>query len=130
MTAAMSQCESSSLPLKLRPRSTICHFCCFSAVEDADDYGDMHDQPTTFRRCRWMLASHLPEMRDRCLRLISRSQRKGGNSQAEFNYDPLSYTLNFEDEWSRKEDEQFPLHNFLARMPATPERPAPIKCAV
>lgn len=130
--AVLSHCDSSSPPLKRRLRPSVCYFCCFTVREDGG-YNENHSRTPIIRRiCCWILplARKLPEIRDQCLRLGGRSKRKVGHSPAEFSYDPLSYTLNFEDNWSREEDEEFPLRNFLARIPATPDRTTQAKCAL
>ncbi|OWM71130.1 hypothetical protein CDL15_Pgr011257 [Punica granatum] len=103
------QCDSSAPSLRHR------HLCCFSAGGD-------ESSPTG---CSWLRskAQNLPEIRDRCRRLIGRSHRKAGHGSPEFRYDPLSYALNFEDSWNREDqDEESPRSNFLARLPATPDR--------
>ncbi|OMO90750.1 hypothetical protein COLO4_18912 [Corchorus olitorius] len=62
-------------------------------------------------------------IKDKCRHLIARIG-KGGRRQyhsSDFSYDPMSYALNFEDDSSRA-DELPIIHNFMSRLPATPDR--------
>ncbi|GLT93982.1 hypothetical protein SLE2022_117460 [Rubroshorea leprosula] len=48
--------------------------------------------------------AHELEIKDRCKNLIARIEKQGGRRQhgsSDFSYDPLSYTLNFEDKASQ-----------------------------
>lgn len=62
------------------------------------------------------------EIKDRCRGLIRRKGKshRRRQSSSDFRYDAESYSLNFEDDFN-KEDE-LPLHDFVARLPATPDR--------
>lgn len=68
-----------------------------------------------------------PRVRGRSLKSrMGRSRHHHHHRQsqsADFSYDPSSYALNFESE-SPEDDENFPLRNFSARLPASPPSPA------
>ncbi|KAI6681334.1 hypothetical protein NL676_035215 [Syzygium grande] len=126
-----------SLNHKLRSSSSLCLlFCCFqdghaaaaayheaaSSSDDCDDSSNPHEaarSPCSIRyKCRSLVA-----------RFGRRRWRQGHATAAasEFGYDPMSYVLNFEDDRSRESDEEFPARNFLARLPASPDRLLPGK---
>ncbi|CAI0444223.1 unnamed protein product, partial [Linum tenue] len=75
-------------------------------------------------RSSWINIHDL-EIRDRCLRGFVIGGRSGRNRRRyrseEFRYDLESYSLNFEDDAHRREDE-LALGGFAARLPATPDR--------
>ncbi|MCD9644831.1 hypothetical protein HAX54_033280 [Datura stramonium] len=65
-----------------------------------------------------------PDIKDKCRTIFNFIGNGNGNgnrhkrhSSAEFRYDPLSYSLNFEDE--------APLTNFSSRLPPSPPPPPP-----
>ncbi|KAG5593995.1 hypothetical protein H5410_035227 [Solanum commersonii] len=65
-----------------------------------------------------------PDIKDKCRTIFNFISNGNGNgnrhkrhSSAEFRYDPLSYSLNFEDE--------APLTNFSSRLPQSPSPPPP-----
>ncbi|XP_021277041.1 uncharacterized protein LOC110411283 [Herrania umbratica] len=67
-------------------------------------------------------------IKDKCKYLIARigkGGRKHYSSSSDFSYDPMSYSLNFEDESSRADE--LPFINFTSRLPSTPERTSAVK---
>ncbi|GFP94160.1 hypothetical protein PHJA_001560500 [Phtheirospermum japonicum] len=62
----------------------------------------------------------LPEIKGRCRNFISRMGRHRRHSSADFSYDPLSYSLNFDDDAPSSSDDA--MMNFNARLPVTPPR--------
>ncbi|KAJ4823706.1 hypothetical protein Tsubulata_051575, partial [Turnera subulata] len=121
-----SECLSPST-LKERLKSSL---CCFHAAQQhneifaaaAEDGG--RKQATPRSPYAWLKSTaHELEIKDMCRGLIGRKgrNRKRHNS-SDFRYDPMSYQLNFEDETSKSSDDEAPLNNFVARLPATPDR--------
>ncbi|VVA23903.1 PREDICTED: LOC105637589 [Prunus dulcis] len=114
-----SQSPTSTLHHKRQSRS-ICLPACFSSMSNHpfDVLQSEGDYCNNCSRSR----SPLPEIKDRCLNLISRisgGARPGRgrrcHGSADFSYDPSSYALNFEDDTSRADD-QLP---FSARLSAS-----------
>ncbi|KAH0989509.1 hypothetical protein GBA52_000992 [Prunus armeniaca] len=117
-----SQSPTSTLRHKRQSRS-ICLPACFSSMSTHpfDVLQSEGDHCNNCSRSR----SPLPEIKDRCLNLISRisggarpgrGRRRYGS--ADFSYDPSSYALNFEDDTSRADD-QLLFHGFSARLSAS-----------
>ncbi|ESR63585.1 hypothetical protein CICLE_v10009935mg [Citrus x clementina] len=108
-----SECVSPSF--KHRIKSSI---CCFGgsphsklrALDSEDDDVLKQHQP---RSPRWGIFS-----------MIGSKNRRRPNS-ADFRYDPLSYSLNFEDEMRRDDADELRV-NFSSRLPASPSQVAPI----
>ncbi|WCJ30353.1 hypothetical protein M5689_011918 [Euphorbia peplus] len=133
MTMPMiNECHSPSFKSKLK--STISCFTCRS--DDVERLGggggnrrSHHTSPRS--HCSW-LAQDL-DIKDKCLGLIGKrgkNTRRRYNS-ADFRYDIASYTLNFDDEIHREDDDnEMPLHNFSSRLPATPDRPSVVVVGV
>ncbi|XP_062112874.1 uncharacterized protein LOC133824029 [Humulus lupulus] len=104
--------------------------------------GNNHDyRSLSFRTprgspCAWLksTANDLPEIRERCRNLIQRWKIRRHTNQpyqsSDFSYDLSSYSLNFEDDNSRVDDE-FRLKDFSSRLPASPPPPpsSAAKCA-
>ncbi|KAI6681322.1 hypothetical protein NL676_035203 [Syzygium grande] len=129
---------------KLRSSSSPCLiFCCFHAGHTtaypyheaaSSDYDNSNCRKATRSPCSWLrsmaLELPLPEIQHKCHSLVARigrcQWRQGHVTVAlEFGYDPMSYTLNFEDDRSRELDEEFPARNFSARLPVSPDRLLP-----
>ncbi|GLU06383.1 hypothetical protein SLE2022_234230 [Rubroshorea leprosula] len=78
----------------------------------------------------WLkLTAHELEIKDKCKNLIGRIGKQGGHRQhgsSDFNNDPLSYALNFEDEasWAN----EMPVISFSSRLRASPERIIETNC--
>ncbi|XP_010050732.2 uncharacterized protein LOC104439351 [Eucalyptus grandis] len=122
---------------KLRSSSPCLFFCCFrdghattynkAAASDCDD-----GHPRKVRSTAQELL--LPEIRYRCRSLIARigrcRWRQGHAAMAassEFGYNPMSYTLNFEDDRSWESDKELPARNFSVRLLVSPDRLLPTK---
>lgn len=103
-----SECVSPSF--KHRIKSSM---CCFggsphSKLRDLDcEYDDVIIKQHQPRSPRWGVFS-----------MIGSKNRRRPNS-ADFRYDPLSYSLNFEDEWKRDGADELRV-NFSSRLPASP----------
>ncbi|XAR66810.1 hypothetical protein NMG60_11013154 [Bertholletia excelsa] len=111
------QCTSPSLKDKLR--QTLCLSCCFrnSRRESLVSPTSSDYRPTLVRASS--------EIRDKCRHLINRigrNQQRRNTSSADFRYDPLSYSLNFDE----ADLDEAPLQNFSSRLPSSPPlRPVP-----
>ncbi|XP_057968339.1 uncharacterized protein LOC131157900 [Malania oleifera] len=115
--------ESSSLKHKLK--SSLCLSCCFRSArrETLDSPSD--ERPRLIRASSSWLRSRaqdLPEIRDKCRNIMSRIGRSRRQSH-DFRYDPLSYALNFDEGFEESYDDEFPLRNFSARLPAAKPPP-------
>lgn len=128
----VNHCHSSSSSLKHRIKSSVCGgFSCFGADEDSYQHAlnireKQQHAAMRFSPRAWLksTAQDLPEIRDLCRGFIARMGkcRKNGHGLADLGYDPMSYALNFEDDRSREDDEDFPFRSFSSRLPASPER--------
>ncbi|XP_062079723.1 uncharacterized protein LOC133784363 [Humulus lupulus] len=78
-----------------------------SHVHDHDDY--VH-------------GGHLPELKGKCRNLISRISRgcHRRHHSADFHYDALSYSRNFDDDETDDTDDAFPFRSFSSRLPQSP----------
>ncbi|KAJ4707823.1 Interleukin-2 receptor subunit beta like [Melia azedarach] len=121
--------ECASPSLKTRIKSSMCCFgtSSHSKLEDFDYEYDDVKQPRTPRSPRspygWLKSSLSQEleMKDKRRSIFSKigaKNRRRPNS-GDFRYDPLSYSLNFEDDMTR--DDEYRV-NFSARLPASPDR--------
>lgn len=128
----ISEYQSSSSPKEQRlMKPSMCLSSCFSTSSVHHEVLDSDEDRVRTPRSpyAWLksTAHELPEIRDRCRSLISRFGRGGGRRRhhsSDFSYDPSSYALNFEDEYSR-DDESFPLKDFSSRLPMSPPPPPP-----
>ncbi|KAK3023870.1 hypothetical protein RJ639_042886 [Escallonia herrerae] len=96
--------------LKHRLKQTLCSSCCFGPTRSpAWVTGRVHE---------------LPEMKEKCRSVFGRSgnRHRRRHSSADFRYDPLSYSLNFEDGFESGFPDEEPLKSFASRMPASPPR--------
>ncbi|KAL3532238.1 hypothetical protein ACH5RR_005759 [Cinchona calisaya] len=128
--------------LKTKLKNSLCFYCCFR--------GDHHhhhshrqvldsppplplpadDKPALLWTKTRMAHDLKDDIKDKCMTIFGRGcgngSRGGGggkhkrHSSAEFRYDPLSYSLNFEDGFGAGDDEEYPLRNFSARLPPSP----------
>ncbi|KAJ0030428.1 hypothetical protein Pint_12465 [Pistacia integerrima] len=117
--------DCASLSLKNKIKSSI---CCFRIPPDQLESLEYH-QPRTPRSPRspyaWLKSQSLEllEPKDWRRGLFGRvcttaKSRKPYNS-ADFSYDPMSYSLNFEDDRTRDDE---PVYSFSSRLPTSPER--------
>ncbi|OAY27446.1 hypothetical protein MANES_16G125900v8 [Manihot esculenta] len=115
----INDCHSPSL--KDRLKSSI---SCFAAHSDsytlASGDGRRSQTHTPRSPYAWFKSTAQDlEIRDKCWGLIG---RRGKNRRrycsSDFKYDPTSYSLNFQDDINQEDD--LPLNNFMARLPATP----------
>ncbi|MCD7471543.1 hypothetical protein HAX54_012036 [Datura stramonium] len=65
---------------------------------------------------------HFPEIKERCKNIMNRFGKHRRHASADFSYDQLSYSKNFEDNDEKSFDdvEDFPQRNFTARLPSSP----------
>ncbi|XP_068314336.1 uncharacterized protein [Pyrus communis] len=129
-----SQSPTSPLHHHKRHSRSICLPACFSSMSthpfdvldnDADHYHNCNSQRARTPPPR----SPLPEIKDRCMHLISKiggGRVRRRNSSADFSYDPSSYALNFEDDTSKAED-QLLVYGFSARLSASSIPTTPLK---
>ncbi|KAI6681323.1 hypothetical protein NL676_035204 [Syzygium grande] len=114
------------------PRLLFCSFhdghaaICYEAASGCDN-SNCYKAARSPRS--WLLSTAqelpLPKIRYKCRRIImwiGRCRRQGHVAAIEFGYDPMSYALNFEDDWSRELDKEFPARNFSARLPVSLDR--------
>ncbi|KAL3650672.1 hypothetical protein CASFOL_007075 [Castilleja foliolosa] len=84
-----------------------------------------HRKPTTPSAWFKSKTNDLPEIKGRCRNFISRMGRHRRHSSADFSYDPLSYSLNFDDVSPSSSDTA--MMDFNARLPVTPPRRTPFQ---
>ncbi|KAI8018847.1 hypothetical protein LOK49_LG04G03012 [Camellia lanceoleosa] len=111
--------QSISPSFKDKLKQSLCLSCCYRNNRReslcSEDRPRLLRASSTWFRSR---AHELPEIKDKCRLLISRIGRnhRRHHSSGEFNYDPLSYALNFDDAHL----DEAPLRNFSSRFPASP----------
>ncbi|KAL7239594.1 hypothetical protein ACSBR2_005488 [Camellia fascicularis] len=114
--------QITSPSLKNKLRRTLCLSCCFRA----------NGSPPPDERSWLVRASSMrirsPEIKDKCKHLISRigrhhHHRRHSSSAVDFRYDPLSYSLNFDEGFD--DLDEAPLRSFSAR--PVPVSPPPLK---
>lgn len=127
---------SSPPSFKTKLKHSLLFSCCFrrhrrqvldSPPPPSTVTASSDDKPTVI----WLkkkVASHdfKDEIKDKCITVFSRignasSGKHKRHSSAEFRYDPLSYSLNFEDGFDC--DDEAPLRNFSSRLPPSPPPP-------
>lgn len=118
---------------KAKLRNSLCFSCCFrrqvldshtpSSLSAATVTSD--DKPTVVWLKKKVSAGQdfKDEIKDKCMTVFNRigngnSTKLKRHSSAEFRYDPLSYSLNFEDGFDG--DDEAPLRNFSSRLPPSP----------
>ncbi|KAJ9184061.1 hypothetical protein P3X46_007842 [Hevea brasiliensis] len=120
--AMVDDCHSPSL--KDRLKSSICCFAAHDNLPESLDSVDDGSRRTQTPRSpyAWLKSTAQDlEIRDKCWGLIGRrGKNRRRHNSADFRYDPASYSLNFDDD--NKREDELPLNNFMARLPATPER--------
>ncbi|XP_052199774.1 uncharacterized protein LOC127806478 [Diospyros lotus] len=118
------QRNSQSQSLKHKLKQTLCLSCCFRHHRHHDDR-DSDERPVLLRAPSIWLKSRaqdLPEIRDKCRHLINRiggQHHRRSSSSADFRYDPLSYSLNFDRGFDDSLLDEAPLRNFSSRVPAS-----------
>lgn len=131
---------SSPPSFKTKLKHSLLFSCCFrrhrrqvldSPPPSSTVTASSDDKPTVI----WLkkkVASHefKDEIKDKCITVFSRigNASRGKHkrhSSAEFRYDPLSYSLNFEDGFDC--DDEAPLRNFSSRLPPSPPPPPHVK---
>ncbi|KAL3497315.1 hypothetical protein ACH5RR_040047 [Cinchona calisaya] len=129
--------ETSSLRAR-RKKSSVSLSCCFNGHRRADSFDVVSSSCVSpspkMSPSAWMRSKtnyELPDIKikGRYKNLMSRMGRHRRHSSADFSYDPLSYSLNFEDGDHHHHDtydaaEEFPVRSFAARLPSSPPSPA------
>ncbi|KAA8522922.1 hypothetical protein F0562_009345 [Nyssa sinensis] len=119
--------NTTSPSLKHKLKQTLCLSCCFRS-----NHHETLESPSTDKRrlvrasSMWLKsrAHELPDIRQKCCHLISRIGKHRKCSSADFRYDPLSYSLNFDEGFEDTYLDEAPLRNFSSRLPASPPRRA------
>ncbi|GAV60566.1 hypothetical protein CFOL_v3_04096 [Cephalotus follicularis] len=129
-----NQCRSpSSIKEYKLSKSSI---CCFRTTFHDESGSSSSSASLTTRSSAytWLKSTaHDLEIKDKCQNLIARISKKIRKHHRQrhhylsidFRYDPLSYSLNFEDEQSRVHE--YPLC-FTSRLPISPDRVFAAKC--
>ncbi|CDP18802.1 unnamed protein product [Coffea canephora] len=129
--------ETSSLRAR-RKKSSVTLRCCFNGHRRADSLdapssSSVLPSPSSSRRMSpsaWIRSktNELPDVKIKGTYrgLMSCMRRHRRHSSADFSYDPLSYSLNFEDDdhESSEGTGEFPMRSFAARLPLSPPRSA------
>ncbi|KAK9268833.1 hypothetical protein L1049_000597 [Liquidambar formosana] len=111
--------QGDSPSLKHKLKSSLCLSCCFRNHENFSS----NEKPKLIQASSvWLKArsNEFPEIKDKCRNLISRIGRGGRRHSADFRYDALSYSLNFDEGSNESHGDQRPLRNFSSRLPASP----------
>ncbi|KAH0707010.1 hypothetical protein KY289_012086 [Solanum tuberosum] len=112
--------------LKQKLKNSLCFSCCFphrrppppppppsSSDENPALIWVNNEEP-----------SNLPKLKDKVLNVLNfvgtGSNRHKRHASTEFRYDPMSYSLNFEDGFDDDNAEIAPLRNFSSRLPPSP----------
>ncbi|KAH0774430.1 hypothetical protein KY290_011567 [Solanum tuberosum] len=114
--------------LKQKLKNSLCFSCCFphrrppppppppppsSSDENPALIWVNNDEP-----------SNLPKLKDKVLNVLNfvgtGSNRHKRHASTELRYDPMSYSLNFEDGFDDDNEEIAPLRNFSSRLPPSP----------
>lgn len=124
-SSSSSSLSPTSSSLKQKLRSSICFSCCFNVHGGSGQDGgggggdDCEDRPIPIARL-------LPELGERWRDVVARIGSRRRRLAGEFRYDPLSYSLNF-DEGAAADDDDGPLagdgfqvRNFSSRLPPSP----------
>lgn len=122
--------------LKTKLKNSLCFSCCFRRLPNRQTHRQVPDSPSSpppsdEKPALLWLKTRAPqdlkdEIKDKCLTIFGRNGRHKRHASAEFRYDPLSYSLNFEDGFD--DDDEYPLRNFSARLPPPqPVRSAPLR---
>ncbi|XP_015081656.1 uncharacterized protein LOC107025379 [Solanum pennellii] len=113
--------------LKQKLKNSLCFSCCFThrntttKLHALDYHPPPSRQPSSSDENPSLIWIK-PDIKDKCRTIFNFISNGNGNrhkrhSSAEFRYDPLSYSLNFEDD--------APLTNFSSRLPPSPSPPQP-----
>ncbi|KAK4265306.1 hypothetical protein QN277_026374 [Acacia crassicarpa] len=118
---ADDQAPESPLSFKDKLKSSLCFLCCFHHHQHD---GDHHRKPKLVRSSSLQhRPSHsfdLPHLKEKCSNFISRIGRHRRRHSADFQYDSLSYALNFEDDAMDEDRPAGDFRNFSARLPLSP----------
>ncbi|XP_054806230.1 uncharacterized protein LOC129310105 [Prosopis cineraria] len=118
---ADDQTPESPLSFKDKLRSSLCFLCCFHH----HDHHHRHTvKPKLVRSSslqhRPSRSYDLPHLKEKCSNFISRIGRHRRRHSADFQYDALSYALNFEDDAMDEDRPAGDFRNFSARLPLSP----------
>ncbi|CAK9135272.1 unnamed protein product, partial [Ilex paraguariensis] len=127
---------SSPPSFKHKLKQTLCLSCCFHTHKQlqpslsSSSSSSSSDKTTTLLRASstW-LRQEFPEIKDKCRNIFSRTgKHRRRHSSTDFRYDPLSYSLNFEDGYDDSHHDEAPLKNFSSGtdLPLSP-LPPPLK---
>lgn len=107
--------NSYSPSLKNKIKQTMCLSCCFRS-----NRRETLEPPAS---SMWWLKTKVhefPEMKEKCRNIFNRMRNHHRrHSSTDFHYDPLSYSLNFEDIHDDHHLDEVPLKNFLSRLPVS-----------
>ncbi|KAF8407198.1 hypothetical protein HHK36_006325 [Tetracentron sinense] len=117
--------------LKNKIKSSLCFSWCFrrgrhETLESSEEKPRLIRASSSWIRSR---AHELPEIKEKCRNMISRFGKTRRNS-SDFKYDPLSYSLNFDEGFDENKVDEFPLRNFSTRLPSSPPDMPPAKGVV
>ncbi|OVA12899.1 hypothetical protein BVC80_1803g16 [Macleaya cordata] len=141
----MDDYRDGSSPLKHKRKPTLCLSCCFGSNNRSHETLESPSSddskprltlrsPTSWLKSRthhFHLPNHnhheFPEFKEKCKNLFCKIG-KGRRHSVDFRHDPLSYALNFDEGISDENlADEFPLRNFSARLPPSPQIPSPGK---
>nr|XP_012573495.2 uncharacterized protein LOC105852471 [Cicer arietinum] len=101
--------------LKYKLKSSLCLSCCFSHHRVRPRIV----RSSSLRTHNKSRSNDFPHLKEKCCNFISRIARRHRRHSADFHYDALSYSLNFEDDAADKKSVN-DLRSFSARLPASP----------
>ncbi|XP_073047680.1 uncharacterized protein [Primulina eburnea] len=113
-----------------KPKRSLCFFCCFrhrhhlyvqhpSPPPPPQPSFNEENPVVIWDKTKGPRDNSLSDIREKCRSMLGLpGSRKKRHSSADFRYDPLSYSLNFEDGF--RCDEEAPFRNFSARLPPSP----------
>lgn len=107
--------------LKQKLKNSLCFSCCFHRRPPSPPLSS--DENPSLIWVNVEEPNNLLNLKDKVLTVLNfvgnGSNRHKRHSSTEFRYDPLSYSLNFEDGFDDNEEEA-PLRNFSSRLPPSP----------
>lgn len=109
--------------LKQKLKNSLCLSCCFPHRRPPPPPSSSDENPALI----WVNneeSSNLLKLKDKVLNVLNfvgtGSNRHKRHASTEFRYDPMSYSLNFEDGFDDDSEEIAPLRNFSSRLPPSP----------
>ncbi|XP_077236581.1 uncharacterized protein LOC143878161 [Tasmannia lanceolata] len=105
--------------LKQKLKSSICLYWCFRS-SPREESVETDERPRLIRSSSWIRSKvhEIPDLKEKYRNMISRMGMSRRHS-SDFRYDPLSYSLNFDEGEDESQVDDFRYRNFSARLSAS-----------